>query len=370
MRIDEPDILDRDEEWGHRRENLRHAVSIPALVTDRLGAGVQCIIEDISATGMLLTVDMAKAREIIADERHTELLKQGTTVDVAFAPDPETERVAVKAQVMWRAPVALGIRFLEQTPALRTALREIARQAVVARIDESERKRRELDPNQRRIMQACRKTVRKLLPNMIWAMRTELGTRLRLPSEHPDPQEAQAARAEADTLDAKAMAVTRTIEQQVLQGFSEASDLEQTQELTMAQLQSTRAGAKSSEAGMGVVHELALEHDTRISAVAHTIEERYKAKFFELNVRLANVLGHPLDTRTNPLVPGSMCRIFWQAVTIYCDSPRIQQALQQVMLHTVGPLLGELYEALNAVLDEHGAEQIFDVRQAHLHRPD
>jgi len=366
VRFDEPDIIDPDDEWGRRRENMRHQVSIPAVITDRLGNRLKCVIEDISATGMLLAIDMVQAREIFADERNRELLKQGTTANIAFAPDPigaPNDRIAVNVHIMWRAPVAAGVRFLEQSPALRAALLSIARAAVSARIDETERKRHDLTPTQRETMRACRKTVQKLLPNMIWAMRTELSKRLRLPNEHPHPAEAEAARVEADQLDAKAMAVTRTIEQQVLQGFSEASDLEQTQELTLAQLQSTWAGQRPKEADMGMVNEFELEQDTRVSAVAHTIEERYKTKFFELNVRLANVLGHPLDQHANPLVPSSICRIFWHAVTAYCDSPRIQKALQHVMLLAVGPLIGELYAALNVTLDEHGAQRIFDVRQ-------
>jgi hypothetical protein len=366
VRFDEPDIIAPDDEWGRRRANMRHEVSIPAVITDRLGNRIKCTIEDISATGMLLAIDMAQMREIFADERNRELLKQGSTAHIAFAPDPIAaphERIGVSVHIMWRAPVAAGVRFLEQTPELRAALLSIARTAVAARIDETERTRHDLSPAQRETMRACRKTVQKLLPNMIWAMRTELGKRLRLPSEHPHATEAEAAREEADRLEVKAMAVTRTIEQQVLQGFSEASELEQTQELTLAQLQSTWSGQRQKGADLGMVEELELEQDARVSAVAYTIEERYKTKFFELNVRLANVLGHPLDQHSNPLVPGAICRIFWHAVTAYCDSPRIQKALQQVMLQAVGPLIGELYAAINATLDDHGAQRIFDIRQ-------
>ena len=140
--------------------------------------------------------------------------------------------------------------------------------------------------------------------------------------------------------------------------------------MTIAQLQNSWAGQSSGGQELGVVGELALEHDTRISALAHSIEERYKAQFFELNVRLANVLGHPLDGHTNPLVPGSLCRIFWHAVTTYCDSRRIETALAHVMLHAVAPLIGELYDALNVTLDEQGAQQIFDVRRNANPRPE
>lgn len=373
MKYDEPALIDHEEDWGRRRGNMRHEVAIPGIVTDRLGTRIRCVIEDISATGMLLAIDLADARDIMADERNNELLKQGSTATVSFAPDPDhapADRLDVAVRVMWRAPVALGVRFVETTPELHEALHTIARAAVAARIDESERKRRRMDPEQRRTLQACRKTVQKLIPNLIWVMRTELGNRLRLPGEHADPRAAEAARHEADRLDAKAMAITRTIEMQVLQGFSEASDLEQTQELTIAQLQNSWAGQSSGGQELGVVGELALEHDTRISALAHSIEERYKAQFFELNVRLANVLGHPLDGHTNPLVPGSLCRIFWHAVTTYCDSRRIETALAHVMLHAVAPLIGELYDALNVTLDEQGAQQIFDVRRNANPRPE
>jgi hypothetical protein len=299
-------------------------------------------------------------------------VQQGTLAMLEFAPDPElapTDKVVVEVRVMWRAPVAVGVRFTSTPPALRSALKAIAEAAVIARLDESEKRRRDLSPAQRRVLQACRKTVQRLLPNLVWVARTELCNHLRLHARQGSPAETQEATAAADLLDAKAMAITRTIELQVLQGFAEASDLEETQELTLMQLKATRSGRRGGEDdALGMVSDHDTDRGARIAALAHTVEERYKSQVFELNVRLANVIGHPLDPNTNTLLPGTICRILWQAITDHCSSPRVHKTLQQIMLEDVMPLIGELYQALNETLDAEGAERILDVRQGAVRR--
>ncbi|MEQ8663370.1 MAG: hypothetical protein RLW62_21345, partial [Gammaproteobacteria bacterium] len=79
---------------------------------------------------------------------------------------------------------------------------------------------------------------------------------------------------------------------------------------------------------------------------------------------------HPLDAKSNTLLPGAICRILWHAITHYCGSPRVHKALQQIMLNDVAPLIGELYQALNETLDNEGAERILDVRQDPARRRD
>lgn len=366
MRYDEPDILETEEEedWGRRRDNMRHEVTLPGVITDRLGTRISCVIEDVSATGMALNLGS------FTPEPGREPLQQGTLATLEFAPDPDhapADKVTIEVRVMWRVPVAVGVRFTSTPPALRAALKAIAEAAVTGRLEESERRRRELTPAQRHVLQACRKRVHKLLPNLIWVTRTELGNQLRLQAREATPPEARAANDEADLLEQKAMPITRTVEMQILQGFSEASDLEETQELTLTQLRSTLGGASSAR--LRVQNQADAENGARITAIAHTVEERYKAQVFELNVRLANVIGHPLDAETNTLLPGTICRILWRAITHYASSARAHKTLQRVLLEDVMPLIGELYQAINETLDEEGAGRIFDVRQAAVHRP-
>ncbi|MEQ8233985.1 MAG: PilZ domain-containing protein, partial [Gammaproteobacteria bacterium] len=123
MRYDEPDILESEEDWGRRRDNMRHEVSLPAFITDRLGTRISCVIEDISATGMALNLGT------FTPEPGREPLQQGTLAMLEFAPDPElapADKVLVEVRVMWRAPVAVGVRFTSTPPALRSALKAIA----------------------------------------------------------------------------------------------------------------------------------------------------------------------------------------------------------------------------------------------------
>ncbi|MGR8918510.1 MAG: DUF1631 family protein, partial [Gammaproteobacteria bacterium] len=350
MKFEDPEILEStgDSDWGRRRTNMRHEVAIPGRITDQHGIRLACEIEDVSSSGMAL------ALESHTPEPGREPLEQGTLATLEFAPDPmhaPEQQVSVRCRVMWRAPVAVGISFQEQTPELRAALRTIAQAAVIARVNESQQRGRGLGAEQRQTLQACRKTVQKMLPNMMWVLRTELVKRLRAAASSASGTDAKEALAEAERIEEHAMAISRAIEQRVLQGFGQASDLDETQELTLMQIRRVR-NHEASHAEM--VDDRAAEQNARITALAQAIEDRFKSAFFELNVRMANVLGHPLDENTNPLVPGNACRIIWHSVTEQADSLRVQQELKAAMLEKVMPLLGEIYGAVNETLDGAG----------------
>lgn len=349
--------VDLEEDWGHRRGTIRHEVSLPAVIHDRTVGPISCVIEDVSATGMLV------ALELFMTDPGKEPLRQGSQAELVFAPDPDApaDRIRTQVEIMWRTPIAIGVHFLQMDAALREGLRTIAKAAVEGRLSGEAPGSREATLEQRRIVLACRKTVEKLLPNIIWALRTEVTKRLRAMAETAGPHDSTQLRAEADLLDEKANAIGRTVERRFLQGYAVASDLDQTQELTMAHLARTFGGAKSEDKS-GLVGEGAVERNSRIAAVGHAAEERYKAKYFALNVRLANVIGHPLDPDKNPLVPANACRILWEATVSHCDSPHVQRCLQHALQNRIVPLLGELYQAVDDTLDKEGAQRIFDMR--------
>jgi hypothetical protein len=358
VKDDASEILVADEEWGHRRASMRHDLAVPAHLGDLTGIEVDCVIEDVSSTGMLLSID------VIPYEPNREPFKQGTNATLEFAPDPlnaPDQMVTTQVRIMWRAPVALGIAFVEQSPSLRAGLRAIAQAAVRARVDAD--MPTELSAEQRAILKACRKTMQTLLPNIVWTLRTDLVNGLLAQDDNASAAENTAARADAALIEEKAMAMTRTIEHQFLQSFSAVSDLEQTQEMTLLQLKVVNSSKSDSGADVAIEGRSDAEHGAGIAAIAHAVEERYKSKFFELSVRLANVLGRPLDANVNPLVPARACGILWQAATNYCDSARVRKQLRATMTGRVAPLLGELYEGINKTLDEHGAKRIFDVRK-------
>lgn len=351
-------MADSDEDWGKRRANMRHEVQLPAVAEDPICGTFRCTIEDVSSTGMALVM------EAVAPQPGQEPLKQGRRVGLTFAPDPENaplSKISVPCTVMWRTPVAFGVRFVEINEALRAGLKAIASHAVEDRVAST--KRTGLSPEQRGIMLECRKTVQRLLPNLIWTLRTEITRLLRAKAEELD-NDALAAPllADAKLIDEKSSAIGRTIEHQFLQGFAVASDLDETQELTMGHLAGTLGGVKGN-ASAGLADNAEVDQNSRITALAHTTEERYKSKYFELDVRLANVIEHPLDRDKNPLAPATACRILWQATVTYCNSVEVQRALQNAIQKRITPLLGEMYEELHKTLDKAGAQRIFDLKR-------
>lgn len=348
--------LTRPDDWGRRRGSIRHEVSLPAIVFDRKGNAVACTVEDISSTGMSLKIDLK------TPEPGREALEQGTGGRLEFSVRLNTganQKVAVPVQIMWRTPVSLGVRFKRQDDSLRTALKVIAQAAVEARVADPLSGRRGRPANHRKIMLACRKTSEKLLPNIIWALRTETGRRLRHEADGAPPSQAREARAEADLLDDKAIPIGRTIERQFLQSFAVVSDMDQTQEMTVAPM-----FLKNPEGDVNGAYDMVgdeqVQQDATILAIGHAAAEKFKLKLFQLNVRLAGVLGHPLDPDANPLQPATACRILWQATVDFCDSPRMRRCLHDAIRVRVVPLLGELYDAIEKTLDEEGVPRAFE----------
>lgn len=261
--------LARPDDWGRRRGSIRHEVSLPAIVFDRKNNTVACTIEDISSTGMALKIDLK------TPEPGREALEQGTSARLEFSVrliDGSSQKVQAPVQIMWRTPVGLGVRFKRQDDNLRTALKAIAHAAVEARVVNPAQSRHGRSPEHRKIMLACRKTAEKLLPNIIWTLRTETGRRLRHEADTSTPSQARDARAEADLLDEKAIPIGRTIERQFLQAFAVASDLDQTQELTVAPLLLKKPGGAAAP-GFVVVDDEEAEQNSTIIAIGHAAAE-------------------------------------------------------------------------------------------------
>ena len=334
---------------------LRHEVSVPAFIVCQSGIAIECEIQDVSSTGMGVATQLQVPHDL------RDPLATGSEAFIVFAPDSKhapAATVNLLVKIMWRHQQCVGLRYLEVTARSRAALSTIARRAVAARNAASSRGRTLSSKDQRRIIGASRKTLDKLLPNAIWAMRTEVSRRLRLFAEGAAPHEAAKARADADLIDAHADAICRTIEVRFFRSFAKAADLEQTRELKFADVASdiyTDANEK-----LDVVADQIVECESTITALAHNAEERYKSILFELNIRLKDVVGRRMDTESNPLTPTAACHIFWDAVTEFCDSRRVRRQLKDAITARVIPLLGELYEALHETLDAQGVPRPYE----------
>ena len=334
---------------------LRHEVAIPASIIGRKSAPIECEIRNISSTGMCL------AMQLQIPDKQGDPLAAGREASIVFAPDPEhapADTLTLPVQVMWRHPQGVGIRFLALNDRSRAALSTIARTAVDSRAAKITDGRAFSPAEQRKIVGACRKSIDKLLPNIIWAMRTDVSRRLRLFAEEAAPDEAAKARAEADLIDENATAIGRTIEIRFFRSFAKAADLEQTQELKFSDV--TPDAGPDTDGQLDVIDDQAVEQAAMITALAHVADGHYKSSLFELNVRLKDVVGHRMDNESNPLYPTAACRTLWEATIEFCDSPRVRRHLQRAIRARVVPLLGELYETLHKTLDEQGVRHALD----------
>lgn len=339
---------------AHRREHVRHAVSVPAVLESPRTTPLRCEIRDLSSTGMYLGIGLRVPRV------GPDPLAEGSDLRLRLAPDPGAPDAYVPfdVHVMWRTSSALGVSFGELDATQRSALRRIAQLAVRERAHGGEPEGQLPRGERRRIAAACRRVIEKHLPNMIWSVRTDLARRLRrLAIENP--AEAGAARRDADRVDQSANAIALTVERQFLQCFAEACDLDETQEMSVALLAAASA-AGGEDKPVSLMGEDASDRIAAITAIAQTAAERYKTPLFELNLRLKDVVGRRMDGDGNPLNPLPACHLLWSCVVEYCDSPLVRRGLCDVIRVRVVPLLGDLYADLHAALDAEGVPAAFD----------
>ena len=341
------------EDWGKRRASLRHEVSLDALAVDPKCGNIECRINDLSASGMALST------ELFAPAPGAEPLKPGVDIKLKFTPGEAQPAVAAAATVMWRTPTAFGLKFKDIDGPLNEALRSIARSAVESRLGESTQNRREMTAEQRKIIRDCRRTLQKLVPNIIWTLRTDLAAQLRTAAQTADAAVKLALSQDAERIDQESANIGRAIEHEFLQGFADATDMDETQELSLALIAAASTDTRAGDASLEDEREV--KDQAIITALGHSAEERFKVVYFELDVRLANIVGHALNREVNSLAPAVACKILWKGITRSHDSAGVQTYLRKAMQNRTIPLLGELYDALHKTLDEAGADSYFDL---------
>ena len=324
-----------------RRAGVRHDVAIPALLVGEQPRPYPCEIRDLSRSGMLLGKDV----DTTEDYRYP--MEAGRKVNLEFVPDQgegRAQKVSLPVEIVWRTTLGIGVRYLDMNDDSLATLRGVVRAVMKSRTSD-------LDnggfaaSDKRRVMRACRKTAQRLLPNIIWTLRSEVSAQLRQKAQRGSRAHQGGAAADAKLIDDKANVIGLTIERHFLQRFAEAVDLDQTQELVFMHM-------ASDDAGGDVVDVHAAARYAAIDAIVKRAKEHYAPRLSELNGRFAVVLGREVDDETNPMLPQLLCRILWDVIIEFCDRPRIRASLKDVITTRIVPLLDELYDELNKTLDD------------------
>ena len=274
--------------------------------------------------------------------------------------------VTIEAEIMRRITQGIGVQLIEVNEEQRQALRAIAASAVEERIPAGSASdagtNRDSSIHARRIMRLCLKNIERQLPNIIFALRTEVVSKLRLLRDGKSQQEIEEIDSDADALEQKATAIGRTIERRVLLGFAEVGGLENTQELFMASASAEQQPVTRAQAPVDMVGHDVAEQSAALLGAINRVESTLKGKSFDLNLRLADVVQHRTDTEDNPLVPAVMCRILWEAVTEQKNSRNVKRCLTEVIARRIVPLLRELYDDIDATLDKQGVPKAFGLQ--------
>jgi hypothetical protein len=203
----------------------------------------------------------------------------------------------------------------------------------------------------RAALNACRKCLSTQLTPMIYTIRNRLVNGLGEIGRTSRGLTAHAAQAEAKRVEARAIVIARDIEVTMVQGFAEISDLDRTQELTVMLVRAAASGQPIGSADAAAAEPSTRSGQEYLGALCKAAESRYDNAFRRFDRRLATIVGHRIDDARNPLLPATICRIFWRAVLDQVESPRVEKLLYEVVLREVIPWLGELYGALTAALD-------------------
>ena len=169
-----------------------------------------------------------------------------------------------------------------------------------------------------------------------------------------------AGAADADLLDQKASALGRAIERRVMLSFAELGSLDSTQQLLM---RSPAAVVGDQTTNLGLMGQARAENSPGLAATITQVEALVQRKSFEINVRMADVLGRRVDDQENPLVPAVLCSMLWYSTLEYCDTPRVQRHLQESIKRRIAPLLSDLYDDLETTLNEHGVRPGIGIMQ-------
>lgn len=359
---DDEDQVERREQTP-RTGGLRHDVAIPAHIELIAGDDIQCEIVDVSSTGMYLRLVM------FLEQGDPRTLPSGGAVTVAFVPDAENgagTKVRVRGEIVRRDPHGIGLRFgnldKDQTRALRmVAVRAVESRASRARSSADTKVAAASKIDARQVCSACLKVLERRLASLLWTLRTEVTTRLRNRRQSDADSAEGSARADAELIDEKGTAIARTAERRVIQAFARLADLDSTEQIVLAHLKRKPAApAVSTGQKIGLVGDKAVQSSVLLEDACQRLETALSSRSFGVNVRLANVLRRRIDgEESNPLLPDVMCRMLWQSVTEYCDTPRVHNCLRAAIVHEITPLLSELYEQLDQTLDTFGVPESY-----------
>ena len=349
-----------------RSGGLRHVMAVPAGIRWNSGGSIEAQIRDVSRDGMYLR------HALLSERGDVDALRIGALVTVSVPADPAhglDQDTAFSAEVVRRLPHGVGVRLLDMTREHVHVLRLLALLAVESRkATGTLGKANDRPPEEKRdvrlIMGSCRKVIERRLPNLIWTLRTETAKRLRLMNAADGEGKRVDTKGFAQTIEDKALAIGRTIERRVIQTFAEVGGLDDTQEVVLTHVQRANIKAASSGEKPILLDNKALDGHVAMHAAKQRFEAALAGKSFEVNVRLANVVGRRIDNIENPLVPGVMCRILWQAITAHVDSAHVQACLRETLVNHVIALLGDLYDDLDSTLDQQGVAKAFGRHEA------
>lgn len=349
MRRQQDETVGTDYAARHRRGGVRHAVALQALMEHPTGEKVPCRIVDVSSTGMGLEIGDA-----LVGAEHASFAP-GTKPTIRFLPgkgSDTTQTVEASCAIMWMGRRHFGVRFESPDAALRAALKAVVHAEMDARKEEGSGSADGMDARQRAILKACRQTLQKQIPNLVWVLRSALEQRLRAGAAGKRADAAQCAD-DAALLESKAMAIGLSAEHRFLSSFADCFRLQRTQELTVSQIREAMREAEG-RAERAAQLQATGGTDPLFQRVVQDARERYGERFRTLDLWMAQVCDQDLDDPANPLAPATACHILWESIVEQSASTPVRQALEAVMLKQVMPLLADLYDALERTLDAQG----------------
>ena len=327
-----------------RRAHPRIPLDLKALVS-RQGTGPhRCQIRDFCPGGMYLVPGE------VGSPGEPPALVAGEEVEIHFsvhrggAVTGQRQAFRVNARVAHLRGHGFGVSFLHPEPAAMQALTEVSRRPG-APAAEGSGGRSALD--QQQIVGRFRERVGKRLPPLVEGFFHRVGEAL----------VAQANWAKSNTEEAAyfdAVTQLRKLRETILAAYGDLI-LEQIVALTDSAASGNPGLSGSGPGGLALVDEREFEDWVAMASLITRAEVDQRPLLYEIEQRLADVVGSSVDKENNPVGPAVLCRSFRDALGGVGGTPAVREAIYRVFSEEVLQRLAPLYGELNTLLAEAGA---------------
>ncbi len=336
-----------------RRAYPRYPLQLDALFSVIGIAPQPCSIRDFCLGGVFLAVP-PETRQAVSDELGQ--LERETPLIIEFSASNEQgelQRFRVPAKVARATGTGVGVSFMNPDPAALTALRQLAMRrpaetSVGAEADGTPGAAAAMlrTGKGREVLESCTKLVSDKLVPTFKSFFQHMGARLVTAAGESESNVEQGHFFDAITeLNSRKKPIEQDLPATILDGLKHLGGF---------RIREKQEKPVQDTSELSLVDKEAFEDFLAIAEMVSRAEERWKSQLTELENRLSNFVKTRIDASSNPIGPAAVCHAFGDVMEGLAVEPTAMRVVYRCFDDEVVETFGELYQGLNAILDEAG----------------